>query len=196
MRHQKQGKNLGRTASHRNALVANLTSSLIINEYISTTITKAKACKRYFDRVMSVAKKGDLYARRRVEMLLRDKLAADKVMEVLVNRFKDRSGGFTTLVRIGIRPGDNAQMGKLVLIGSKPVKSAKKVKARSKKAAKKTTKEPKKKQEAKGKEKQSVLDKVKELRGKFLGKKGDPIQKKDQTSGVGKQMPTRSRSGI
>lgn len=194
MRHRNTVKKLGRDKSHRDIMVSNLASDLILNEYIVTTVAKAKACKSYVDRVISTAKNDGLASQRKIEKLLRDKLASDKVVKVLKDRFKDRVGGFTTSIRIGRRKGDNAQMMKLVLIGSKAFKD-KKVKV-SKSKQKKSVGEKDKDKVAETKRK-SILDRVKGIGGR-IGKVGSQTkkEKKDQIDGSVSDVKIRSRSGI
>lgn len=192
MRHKKKIKKLGRTRAHRKAMLANLASSLILHEYVVTTKAKAKACKAYVDKIISIGKGKDLQARRRTETLLRDRLAADKVINVLVDRYKDRVGGFVTIIYLGRRKGDDAEVSKLVLLGSEPIRVAKKVKTKRKVKAQK-----RKKMKAKDEKKQSVLERVRSLRGRFA-KRGTK-QKAEGREAVDKgpkEGGVRSRSGI
>lgn len=178
-------KKLGRSKSHREAMLSNIASSLILNEYIVTTKAKAKACKAYIGKVITVGKKKSLNARRKVIKLLGDKIAADKVFDVLSDRYKDRVGGYSYMVRLGTRKGDNAAMVKLILVGAEPVREKSKVKTK-----KKIKDEKKKKKEQE--KKRSILDRVRDLRGKL---KDDKV-KKDQFEGRSKQVEKKSRSGI
>jgi large subunit ribosomal protein L17 len=197
MRHRKKINKLGRTKTHREAMLANLASSLILHEYIVTTEAKAKACKSFVDKVFSTARDGDLYSKRKVERLLRDKLAQKKLFEVLIKKLDDRSGGFSFIIKLQRRKGDNARMAKLVLVGSEPVRTKVTRKdSKSKSKAKKQTKKDTKKEASKDKQvgqspKRSLLDRVKDLRGRFGKEKG-----KDQTDRGGKDVQAKSRSGI
>jgi large subunit ribosomal protein L17 len=173
-------------------MVANLASSLILNEYIVTTEAKAKACKSFVDKVIALGKNKNLYAKRRLERLLKDERASRKVLEVLADRYDDRKSGFVKSVRLGHRKGDNASLSKLILVGAEPFRKAKKVKTRKKKKMIETEKKDK------GvRKKRSVLDRVKELRGRFASR-----DKQISTKGKGEatkgpmEGKVRSRSGI
>lgn len=190
MRHRLKIKKLGRTKAHRDSMLANLSSSLITNEYIVTTVQKAKACKALTDKVISVGKKKNLNARRRVEQLLRDRLAASKVIDVLADKYVDRVGGFVTIVRLGKRKGDNSEMAKLILIGSEPFRKAKKVKVKKKKTVKGDDKEKSVKEETKPSG--GVL---KGLRGRFQRSQGVGKESK-RAKEISKSVETKSRSGI
>lgn len=196
MRHRKKVKKLGRTRAHRKSMIANMASSLVLNEYIVTTEAKAKACKSFIDRVVSVGKDKRFHCRRRVEQLLGDKLAADKLINVLAERFKDRVGGYVTMVRIGHRKGDDALMVKLILVGSKPVRSKKRIKVRKGKQ-KVTKREDKKTKDTKSSSKQGILDRVRDLRSKFTStKKIADSKRKGQLDRQPKGVEVKSRSGI
>jgi large subunit ribosomal protein L17 len=193
MRHKDKRKKIGRDKSHREALAANLARSLILNEYIVTTVEKAKIVKSYVDKVISQGKDNSLSSRRRLEKLLKDRLATDKVINVLSDRFKDRQGGYVQLFRMGKRKGDDSDMAKLVLIGSKPFKEKKQVKARSKR--RKPVSKGKKRETQEVRKKESVLDRVKKIRSRLFGREKEK-KVKGQTDRISKQVPMRSRSGI
>lgn len=108
MRHKIKGTKLNRTSSHRKAMFANMATSLVMNEQIKTTVTKAKALRPYIEQLVTKARKGTLAARRDVISRIRDKKAADKLMSVLAERYKERPGGYTRVVKAGFRYGDMA----------------------------------------------------------------------------------------
>lgn len=108
MRHKIKGTKLNRTSSHRKAMFANMATSLVMNEQIKTTVTKAKALRPYIEQLVTKARKGTLSARRDVISRIRDKKAADKLMSVLAERYKERPGGYTRVVKAGFRYGDMA----------------------------------------------------------------------------------------
>jgi len=109
MRHLKKKNNkLNRTSSHRKAMLANMAASLIKYERIQTTDAKAKALRPFVEKLLTLSRRGDLHARRLVQSRLRDKDATRRLFEVLAPRFMDRPGGYTRIVKIGYRPGDNA----------------------------------------------------------------------------------------
>jgi large subunit ribosomal protein L17 len=108
MRHKIKGTKLNRTSSHRKAMFANMATSLVMNEQIKTTVTKAKALRPYIEQLVTKARKGTLAARRDIISRVRDKKAAYKLMLVLAERYKERPGGYTRAVKAGFRYGDMA----------------------------------------------------------------------------------------
>lgn len=138
MRHNVDGRKLGRSASHRRALYRNLVISLITHERIKTTTPKAKEARRLADRLVTFAKRGDLSARRHVASILNDKLAVQKLFDEIGPRYTDRPGGYTRVLKYGKpRQGDAAEMALLEFVkdGDRPTK--KKAKKKSSKAASK-----------------------------------------------------------
>ncbi len=116
MRHRKAGRKLNRTPSHRRALFANMAAALIKHEQIVTTLPKAKEMRRVADRLITLAKRGDLHARRLAVSRVRDERMVAKLFEVLGPRYKERSGGYTRVLRAGFRYGDSAPMAVLELV--------------------------------------------------------------------------------
>ena len=116
MRHQRTGKKLGRDASHRKALYANLAGQLIEHGRIRTTVTKAKAVKPLAERMITLGRRGDLHARRQATSVLRSRDVVHRLFADVAPRFKDRPGGYARIVKIGPRPGDSAEMAYLELI--------------------------------------------------------------------------------
>lgn len=110
MNHRNKGRKLNRTSSHRRALFANLASSLITNEQIKTTLPKAKDLRPYLEKLVTLAKRGDLHARRQVLAKLYEKEPVSKLFSVLALRYKDRNGGYLRIIKAGFRYGDNAPM--------------------------------------------------------------------------------------
>jgi large subunit ribosomal protein L17 len=147
MRHLKAGKILGRTASHRKALFSNLVSSLVEHERIVTTLAKAKELKRRADKVITLAKRGDLNSRRVAFKTIKNKEALTKLFDILGPRFAKRNGGYTRIYHLGNRSGDAAKMAVLEWVEkeSKDKKETKKkeIKEKEKTPAKKETKEKK-----------------------------------------------------
>jgi large subunit ribosomal protein L17 len=117
MRHQKSGRKLNRTASHRWALMRNLITSLLRDEQIKTTDAKAKELRRWADRVITLGKQGSLHARRQVLGIVQDKAVVRKLFDTIGPRFKDRPGGYTRIIKIGIRRGDAAPLSIIELVG-------------------------------------------------------------------------------
>jgi large subunit ribosomal protein L17 len=135
MRHNVDGRKLGRTTSHRRALYRNLVIALITHERIRTTTPKAKEARRLAERLITFAKRGDLSARRHVATILHDKDAVRKLFDVLGPRYSSRPGGYTRVLKFAKpRAGDNADMALLELIPAAEAPKAKK-KASSKKAS-------------------------------------------------------------
>ena len=116
MRHKKKGKKLERDKDHRKALLANLVNSLLFHEEITTTKAKAKEIVRFTEKIITLAKKNSLYSRRGVLKFLRDKRVVSKLFEVITPRYENRKGGYTQIVKLGYRKGDNALMCKVKLL--------------------------------------------------------------------------------
>jgi large subunit ribosomal protein L17 len=111
MRHRKAGRKLNRTSSHRTAMFANMAASLIKHEQIVTTLPKAKELRPIIDRLVTLAKRGDLHARRQAASRIRDEAMVAKLFDTIGPRFARRSGGYTRVLRAGFRYGDNAPIG-------------------------------------------------------------------------------------
>ncbi|MBV6656990.1 MAG: 50S ribosomal protein L17 [Devosiaceae bacterium] len=116
MRHGKSGRKLNRTASHRKAMFANMAASLITHEQIKTTLPKAKELKPIMDKLITLAKRGDLHARRQALSQVRDEAAVRKLFGVLGERYAERQGGYTRVLKAGFRFGDNAPIGVIELV--------------------------------------------------------------------------------
>jgi large subunit ribosomal protein L17 len=110
MRHGKFGKKLGRTTSHRIAMLRNMVTSMLKHEKIVTTDTKAKELRRVADKMITLGKRGDLHARRQALSFVRDPDMVGKLFSELSARYKDRAGGYTSIVKTGYRKGDSAPM--------------------------------------------------------------------------------------
>lgn len=108
MRHGVAQKKLNRTAAHREAMFANMAASLIKHEQIVTTLPKAKALRPVVEKLVTLAKRGDLAARRLVIARMGDETQAKKLFDVLAPRYKARAGGYTRVLKAGFRQGDNA----------------------------------------------------------------------------------------
>jgi len=108
MRHLTSGRKLNRSGSHRKALLRNLATALIRHDRIRTTDAKAKELRRVADRLVSLGKQATLHARRRAFDRIRDQEAVTKLFEVIAPRFTDRPGGYTRIVKLGLRHGDAA----------------------------------------------------------------------------------------
>ena len=120
MRHAKAGKKLGRDSAHRKALYANLTGALIEHGRIRTTEAKAKAVKPYAERIITLARRGDLHARRQALSELRSQEVVHKLFADVAPRMADRPGGYSRIVKLGPRQGDAAEMVYLELVDFDP----------------------------------------------------------------------------
>ena len=117
MRHQKNRHKLGRDAAHRKALLANLSKELIEHERIETTLSKAKAVKPDVEKLITLARRGDLHARRQaLSALGQDKFAVYKLFEEIAPRYTDRPGGYTRILKLGPRKSDATEMALLELV--------------------------------------------------------------------------------
>ncbi len=110
MRHQRVMKKFGRSSKHRKMLMKGLVTNLILAESIKTTLPKAKEARKDADRIVTVAKKGDLAARRLASSRLLDPKAVQKLFDKIAPAMKDRKGGYTRIVKLGTRRGDAAEM--------------------------------------------------------------------------------------
>ena len=108
MKHNITHRKLNRTTSHRKALLMNLSNSLIKHEQITTTLSKAKELRPFVEKIITLGKKGDLVSRRKTISILQDQKNTKKIFEVISERYKKRSGGYTRIIKIGNRFGDNA----------------------------------------------------------------------------------------
>jgi large subunit ribosomal protein L17 len=135
MRHQKTRHKLSRDAAHRKALLQNLCKEVIQHERIRTTEAKAKAVKPELEELITLAKRGDLHARRQaLSALGQDKFTVHKLFEEVAPRYTERPGGYTRILKLGTRRGDGAEMALIELIGSEaaPVKEEAKPEAKKK----------------------------------------------------------------
>lgn len=120
MRHRKAGRKLGSDSEHQRALMRNLATSLIQHGRIRTTEAKAKELRPYAERLVTLAKRGGLHARRQAAKRLFDKEALRKLFDVYAAQFKDRPGGYTRIIKEGFRPGDNAPVAFIEFLGYVP----------------------------------------------------------------------------
>ena len=108
MKHNITHRKLNRPTSHRKALLMNLSNSLIKHEQIATTLTKAKELRPFVEKIITLGKKGDLVSRRKTISILQDQKNTKKIFDVISERYKERSGGYTRIIKVGNRFGDNA----------------------------------------------------------------------------------------
>lgn len=117
MRHRKAGRKLGRTASHRKAMLRNMVTSLFEHERIVTTVPRAKEARKVADKMITLAKRGDLHARRQAHAYIQKKDVVAKLFDEIQEQYADRKGGYTRIIRTGTRQGDAASMAILELVG-------------------------------------------------------------------------------
>ena len=125
MRHQRVMKKFGRSTEHRKMLMKSLVTNLILAESIKTTLPKAKEARKDADKIVTIAKKGDLAARRLAASRLLDPKAVQKLFDKIAPAMKDRKGGYTRIVKLGTRRGDAAEMCILQYVTAAEVAEAK-----------------------------------------------------------------------
>ena len=116
MKHRIKGKKLNRTSSHRKALLKNMSQALIKHEQIVTTLVKAKTLKPYFDKLITIGKKGNLSARRQAISKVGDLKLVEKLFSILAKRYETRNGGYSRVLKAGFRYGDAAPMAVIELV--------------------------------------------------------------------------------
>jgi large subunit ribosomal protein L17 len=128
MRHRKAGVKLNRTSSHRKAMFRNMVTSLLKHEKIQTTDAKAKALRAWVDHIITLAKRGDLHARRQAISIVREKNVVHKLFTEAAEKFGGREGGYTRIIKLGRRPGDAAPVSIMELITSEEITKKKVIK--------------------------------------------------------------------
>jgi large subunit ribosomal protein L17 len=164
MRHGKKIKKLGRTKSHRKAMLANMAASLFMYQMIKTTETKAKEVRKLAEKLISLAKRGDLHAHRQVYDVIKDRKLVKKLFDEIAPKFADREGGYTRVSKLGARRGDGAPISVVELLLEKPDKEDKKGKKR--KAEKKAKPAKAKEEKPKRKKKEKAKAKAEEVEEK------------------------------
>ena len=120
MRHLKSKRKLNKTSSHRKAMLANMAVALIKHEQIQTTLPKAKELSPFVDKLISLGKKGDLASRKKALSILPEKQWTSKIFDELSERYKERDGGYTRVLKAGFRYGDSAPMAVIELVDRNP----------------------------------------------------------------------------
>ena len=141
MRHGKSGRRLGRKTSHREAMFRNLVTSFLSHEKITTTDAKAKEIRSVAEKMITLGKRGDLHALRQAASYIREKSVVTKLFSTIAPRYKDRPGGYTRIVKLGVRQGDAAPVSIIELVEAemKPQKVRQKPAARTAPAPKAAT---------------------------------------------------------
>jgi large subunit ribosomal protein L17 len=116
MRHQSKGRQLSRTSEHRRALLRNMATSLMMHGGIETTVAKAKELRPYAEKLITLARRGDLHARRLASEKIREREALSRLFTEIGPRFAGRPGGYTRILKLGHRPGDGAEMARIELL--------------------------------------------------------------------------------
>ena len=177
MRHRRRGGKLGRTSAHRLALVRNLVTALLEHERIETTHPKARELRRVADRMITLGKRGSLHARRRALRVIRSPEVAAKVFGDLAERFRDRPGGYTRVVKLRDRVGDAAPISLVELLdrpeGAKPGKAG----AGGKAAAKRGKARPAKPKADKAKGEKPRPEKSRARGAEAAAKRGGALRK-------------------
>ena len=136
MRHRKGGFKLGRNTSHRRALLRNLVTSIILNDRVHTTITKAKATRPIVEKMITLGKNGSVHARRQALAYMMTPESVDRLFSIVAPRYTTRPGGYSRIIRTGVRKGDASEMAYIELLGAEQElseKAAKREEARTRK---------------------------------------------------------------
>jgi large subunit ribosomal protein L17 len=141
MHHGKTGSKLGRTSSHKEAMLRNMVTSVIKHERIRTTDMKAKELRKLAEKMITLGKRGTLHARRQALAVVRDEAMVGKLFSELAERYRTREGGYTRIVKAGYRYGDNAPVSILEFIPDEKKKEKAKPKTKAKSKAKEKTAE-------------------------------------------------------
>lgn len=116
MRHRVKGRQLSRTASHKRAMMNNMVTSLFQHEAVVTTTAKAKELRPFAEKLITLARRGDLHARRQVERRIKDRAILKRLFDEIGPRFASRPGGYIRILKLGFRPGDGADMARIELL--------------------------------------------------------------------------------
>jgi large subunit ribosomal protein L17 len=149
MRHRKAGNPLGKTSSHRRAMLRNMVTSLFKHEQIETTDAKAKSLKPVAEKMITLAKRGDLHARRQALAYIQDKVVAHRLFDEIKDRYMDRQGGYIRIIKKSVRKGDGASVSVVQLLPPDEVKKSPKKKSKKPKSQKAEAKPAEKEEKAK-----------------------------------------------
>jgi large subunit ribosomal protein L17 len=136
MRHRNAGFKLGRNTSHRRALLRNLTTSVLMEDRVETTVTKAKAVRPHVEKMITLGKKGDVHSRRQALSFLMTDKAVTRLFDTVAPRYGDRQGGYLRIIRTGFRQGDGGEKAFIELLGAEKQLDAKRQKREEIKAKK------------------------------------------------------------
>jgi large subunit ribosomal protein L17 len=183
MRHGRKIKKLGRTKSHRKAMLANMATSLFLYHVIKTTEVKAKEVKKLADKLITLAKKGDLHAHRQVYDVIKDRKLVKKLFDEIAPKLKDREGGYTKVLKLGTRRGDGASLSVIKLLVEKPPTEEKKGKKEKAEKEAKSQKEA----EAKDAKRKKIKEETKEAQEE--AKKLETEEGKEEIQGLEESEP-------
>ncbi len=136
MRHRKSGKRLGRNTSHRKAMMRNMVTSFFNSEKITTTDARAKELRKLVEKLITLARRGDLHSRRLALQFVRDTKTVAKLFDTIAPRYNDRPGGYTRIIKLGHRAGDNASLSMIELVEEEFTAKPKQKKAPAKQTVK------------------------------------------------------------
>ncbi len=197
MRHLKTGRKLGRTSAHRKALFRNLVTALIRRERIRTTLAKAKELRSHVEKTITLGKKGTLHAKRLARKVVMEKEAFSKLFGPLSERYAKRNGGYTRIIKIGNRRGDDAPMAFIELVDREEGTKAPAAKTEKKAAPKKAAaKKSEKKDEAKPSKEKKPAEAKKADEKKTETKKAAPkkaAEKKPAKAATKKAAPKKDK---
>lgn len=194
MRHQKSGKKLGRTSAHRKALMRNMVTSLLKHERIVTTAVKAKEIGRLAERMITLGKKGTLHTRRQAVAFIQSGEVAKRVFTVYAERYRNRDGGYTRVIKLEPRVGDNAPMAIVELV-DRPIVPKDSDKKKAKADAKKEKADAKKEKTDTKKEKAKSDDVKKKPVKKSAGKRAAAPKKVAATAAKKKTEAAKEEKG-
>ncbi len=188
MRHNRDEKRFDRTSSHLKSMLSNMTNDLVAEGRLKTTTPKAKLLRRYAEKMITLGKDGTLSARRRAMAFMKSKTAVTRLFAEIAPRYKDRNGGYTRILKIGHRPGDNAPMALIELVTDEAVVTEPKPKKKA--PAKKSA--AKKPAEKKAAEKKTAEKKTAEK--KPAEKKAAPAKKASEKASPEKKAPAKKKA--
>jgi len=198
MRHRVAGRKLGRTTEHRIAMMRNMSTSLFDKEKITTTLSKAKELRPFAEKLITLSKKETLHARRLILRQIHDKQIVAKMFDTLSARYAQRPGGYTRIIKLGPRRGDNAEMAIIELVGveDEQVKEKSKTKGKAAKGSSKAKPKakPKAKTKAKPKTESDESAKKKKKKAKTTKKKASTSAKPAKSTKTAKKVTKKSKA--
>lgn len=195
MRHRVAGRKLGRTTEHRTALLRNLSTALFDKERITTTLIKAKELRPFAEKLVTMAKRETLHARRQVLRHIHDRTVVAKLFDSLSARYAERPGGYTRIIKLGARRGDNAEMAVIELVGAEESTLDAAADDEPQAEAKQTKAKVKKKKTAKAAAKKAEPAKKKKTTKKAAGKAGKKSTTKKSGAAKSGKKAAKKKAG-